>query len=216
MSAAGMQHAPGRHAPLRSATPSRSAYEMRPLCTDAVRAEASALVEDRLGWLARRGLPVPARGDIPALFRDDEHESVGLFEDDILLGCLILNRQPDLAHWGTAGAGPSLFLDHVHTLPGRSDDVVRLITLWASDHAARLGLPHVRAEALARHDLSVDPIARFLDRLKHMGWEIRGTGQCTNGERTARLELRAEHRHGLTHLIRCTIPLPPGTDRSAS
>ncbi|GAB2882097.1 hypothetical protein GCM10027074_58030 [Streptomyces deserti] len=215
MSTAGMQHAPGRDTPLGSA-PTGYAYEMRPLCTDAVRAEASALVEDRLGWLARRGLPVPARGDIPALFRDNQHEAAGLFEDDILLGCLILDRQPDLTHWGTSGAGPSLFVGHVHTLPGRSDDVVRLITLWASDHAARLGLPHVRAEALARHDLSVDPIARFLNRLQHMGWEIRGTGPGTTREQVARLELHAEPRHGLTHLIRCTIPLPPGTDRSAS
>jgi hypothetical protein len=193
-----------------------SVYEMRLLDTDAERAAAAALVEDRLGWLSRHGLPVPVRGNIPALYRDEQAVAVRLFEDSGLLSCLILDRTPDLGHWGSGGAGPSLFLDHVHTLPGRSDNVIRLVTLWASDYAARLGLPCVRAEALARHDLSVDPIARFLDRLKHMGWEIRGTGQCTNGERTARLELRAEHRHGLTHLILCTVPLPPDTDRRAS
>ncbi|MCX2969406.1 MULTISPECIES: hypothetical protein [Streptomyces] len=144
---------------------------------------------------------------------------MGLFEDSVLLSCLKLDRHPDLGHWGSDGVGHSLLLSHVHTLPGRSDNIVRLITLWASDYAARLDLPYVRAEALARHALDVDPIARFLDRLTHMGWEVRGTGAGAHGERAARLELRSELRPGLTPLIRCAVPLTPqghpGNDRSA-
>ncbi|MDF3140976.1 MULTISPECIES: hypothetical protein [unclassified Streptomyces] len=125
-------------------------YEMRSLRTDAARAEAAALVQDRQRWLTLRGLPVPARADVPT----------------------------------------------------------RLITLWASDFAARLDLPHVRAEALARHPLDADPIARFLNRLTDMGWDLHGTGTGQTGERVARLELAAEHRPGLGALVDCRVHEP--------
>ncbi|MFE9970141.1 hypothetical protein ACFYRD_05115 [Streptomyces hirsutus] len=193
-----------------------SAYEMRPLRTDDERAKASALVENRLRWLAVRGLPVPSQVDIPALYRDTRYEAAGLFEDEVLLACLTLDRQPHLEHWGTDGTGPALFLGHVHTLPARPDNVVRLITLWASDYAARLGLPCLRAEAVARHGLSVDPIARFLDQLKGMGWSVRGAGKGAGGEWVARLELPADSRPGLAALIGCAVPLPREPVRSSS
>ncbi|MFF2929083.1 hypothetical protein [Streptomyces mirabilis] len=179
-------------------------YEMRSLHTDAERAEAVALVQDRQRWLTLRDLPIPARADIPALFRQPHAEPVGLFEDGLLLACMILQRDPDLG-WGT---GPCLFLGHAHTLPDRSDDTIRLITLWASDFAARLDLPHVRAEALARHPLDADPIARFLNRLTDMGWDLRGSGTGQAGERVARLELAAEHRPGLDALVGCSVREP--------
>lgn len=179
-------------------------YEMRSLRTDAERAEAAALVQDRQRWLTLRGLPVHARVDVPALFRAPQAEPAGLIEDGRLLACLILQREPDLG-WG---GGPCLFLGHVHTLPDRSDDTTRLITLWASDFAARLDLPHVRAEALARHPLEADPIARFLDRLTYMGWDVRGAGNGQTGERVARLELAAEHRPGLGALVGCRVHEP--------
>ncbi|MFK0120136.1 hypothetical protein [Streptomyces sp. NPDC090994] len=190
--------------------PVAAPYEMRLLLTDAERTEAGALVEDRLRWLTLRGLPVPMRPDIPDVYREASsacRKTAGLFEDDVLLACLILDSDPALGHWGRDG-GPSLFLGHVHTLPAHPDDAVRLITLWASDHAARLNLPCVRAEALARRDLSIDPIRPFLDRLEDMGWTVRGTGPGTDGERVARLELAAELRPGLTSLIDCSVPLP--------
>ncbi|HEX5534306.1 MAG TPA: hypothetical protein VFX33_11245 [Actinomycetales bacterium] len=211
MSTARTPLAPGRHRQEPSGTTALpgSAYEMRSLHTGAERAEAAALVEERLGWLTHRGLPVPARSDVPALFRDPRCRSVGLFEDDVLIGCMILDERADYAHWGVHGVShPALFLGHVHTLPGHSDDVIRLITLWASDYAARRGLPYVRAEALARHHLSVDPIARFLDRLKNMGWAIQGAGPGSDGERRVRLELPAELRPRLAPLIACTVALP--------
>ncbi|MFF3934364.1 hypothetical protein [Streptomyces hirsutus] len=201
--------------PPQRPTPLVSAYEMRSLCTDAERAEAAALVQDRQRWLNLRGLLLPARTDIPALFRDPKVEPTGLFEDGLLLACMILQREPDLG-WGIDISGPCLFLGHVHTLPDRSDDAIRLITLWASDYAARLGLPHVRAEALARHPLDADPIARFLNRLTDMGWDLRGSGTGRTGERVARLELAAEHRPGLGTLVGCRVhkPRPAGDERS--
>ncbi|MFF0133905.1 hypothetical protein ACFYTG_51210 [Streptomyces mirabilis] len=179
-------------------------YEMRMLSTAAEREEAAALVQDRQRWLTLHGLPVPACADIPALFRDLQAEPTGLFEDGLLLACMIPQRGPNLG-WG---AGPCLFLGHVHTLPDRSDDTIRLITLWASDFAARLDLPLVRAEALARHPLDTHPIAKFLHRLTDMGWDLRGSGDGRNGERVARLELAAEHRPGLDALVGCSVREP--------
>ncbi|MFF5273716.1 hypothetical protein [Streptomyces sp. NPDC000133] len=179
-------------------------YEMRTLCTDADRDEAAALVQDRQRWLTMRRLPVPARADISALFRDSHTRPAGLFEDGLLLACMIPQREPDLG-WGE---GPCLFLSCVHTLPAHSDDTVRLITLWASDFAARLDVPLARAEALARHPLDVDPIAPFLHRLTDMGWDVRGSGTGQHDERVARLELTAEHRPGLSALIGCRVHEP--------
>ncbi|MEV8128627.1 hypothetical protein AB0P07_32030 [Streptomyces sp. NPDC085944] len=184
--------------------PSAAVYEMRTLRTDAEREEAAALVQDRQRWLAMRKLPVPAQADVPALFRYPQAKPAGLFEDGKLLACLIPERDPGLG-WGE---GPCLLLGCVHTLPDHPDDIMRLITLWASDFAARQGLPAVRAEALARHPLDADPIAALLRRLTDMGWVIRGSGTGREGERVARLELAAEHRPGLSTLIACRVHAP--------
>ncbi|MFD4022353.1 hypothetical protein ACFWRV_02390 [Streptomyces sp. NPDC058576] len=187
-------------------------YEMRTLSTDAERDEAVALVQDRQRWLTMRGLPVPARADIPALFRDPQAVPAGLFEDGLLLACMIPHRAPDLG-WGR---GPCLFLSCFHTLPDHAENTVQLITLWASDFAARLGLPLVHAEALARHPLYADPIAPFLRRLIDIGWNLRGSGTGQHGEPVARLELIAEQRPGLTALIGCRVHKPQSAADSRS
>ncbi|SCK27097.1 MULTISPECIES: hypothetical protein [Streptomyces] len=179
-------------------------YEMRTLGTDAERDEAVALVQDRQRWLSQRGLPVPARADIPSLFRDPQSAAAGLFEDGLLLACTI----PQYASRHRWGQGPCLFLSCFHTLPGRSDNTVRLITLWASDFAARLGLSLVRAEVCARDPLHDDPIAPFLRRVIDMGWNLRGTGKGQHGEPVARLELIADRRPGLRALIGCQVQIP--------
>ncbi len=184
--------------------PLAAIYEVRSLRTDAEREEAAALVQDRQRWLTMRGLPVPARADIPALFRDPQTRPAGLFEDGKLLACMIPDRDPVLG-WGK---GPCLVLGCVHTLPEQSDDITRLITLWASDFAARQGLPVVRAEALARHALDAEPVAALLRRLTDMGWEVRGSGPGREGDRVTRLELTAEHRSGLSALIGCHVHEP--------
>ncbi|MEU9734105.1 hypothetical protein [Streptomyces sp. NPDC048002] len=177
---------------------------MHTLRTDAEREEAAALVQDRLRWLTLRGLPVPAQADVPALFRDPETRPAGLFEDGKLLACLIPQRDPGLG-WGK---GTCLFLGYVHTLPDHPDDITRLITLWASGFAARQDLPAVRAEALARHPLDVDPIAGLLRRFTDMGWNIRGSGTGREGDRVVRLELAADHRSGVSTLIACRVHAP--------
>ncbi|MFD0104635.1 hypothetical protein [Streptomyces sp. NPDC127164] len=189
-------------------------YAVRTLCTDAERAEAAALVQDRQRWLTLRGLPVPAQADVPALFRDPQTNSAGLFEDGKLLACMVPAHDPGLS-WGD---GPCLRLGRVHTLPDQPDDITRLITLWASDLAARQSLPLVRAEILARHALQAEPIAALLRRLTDMGWDVRGSGPGREGDRVTRLELAAEHRPGLSALISCQAhaPYPAGDDRSSA
>ncbi|MFF8880727.1 hypothetical protein [Streptomyces flaveolus] len=187
-----------------SRIPLVATYEVRTLCTDAEREEAAALVQDRRRWLTVRSLPVPARADIPALFRDPQSQPAGLFESGELLACMLPQRAPAL-RWGR---GSCLFLDCVHTLPGQPDNVSRLITLWASDFAARLSLPVVRAEAISRHGLGTEPIAALLHRLTDMGWDMRGLGTGQHGDRVARLELTAEHRPRLSTLIDCRVHEP--------
>ncbi|MFE9974023.1 hypothetical protein ACFYRD_25515 [Streptomyces hirsutus] len=181
-----------------------AAYEVRTLRTDAEREEAAALVQDRQRWLTLRGLPVPARADLPALFRAQQAKPAGLFEDGKLLACFIPELVPGLS-WGE---GACLHLGCVHTLPDQPDDITRLITLWASDFAARLDLPLVRAEILARHRLEAEPTAALLRRLTDMGWDVRGSGTGREGDRVARLELAAEHRSGLHTLIGCRVNKP--------
>ncbi|MEV7205263.1 MULTISPECIES: hypothetical protein [unclassified Streptomyces] len=187
-------------------------YEVRTLRTDAERAEAAALVQDRQSWLDQRGLRPPSPTDVPALFRNPQTRPAGLFEDGKLLACLIPEHSPRLS-WGE---GPCLYLGCVHTLPGQPDDITRLITLWASDLAAQLALPLVRTETPARYSLNAGPTAALLRRLTDMGWNVRGSGTGREGERVTRLELGAEDRPGLSALIACRVhELLDGTaDRS--
>lgn len=204
-----------RPAPASDASePLGAVYAVRTLRTDAEREEAAALIQDRQRWLTVRGLPVPAQADVPALFRDPQTKSAGLVEDGRLLACMVPERDPGLS-WGE---GPCLFLGRVHTLPDQSDDITRLITLWASDFAARQGLPLVRAEFLARHALQAEPVAALLRRLTDMGWDVRGSGPGREGDRVARLELTAEHRPGLSALISCQAHAPhlAADDRSSA
>ncbi|MEU2374999.1 hypothetical protein [Streptomyces misionensis] len=192
--------------------PPTAVYEVRTLRTDAEHEEAAALVQDRQRWLTLQGLPVPAQADIPAQFRKPQTRSAGLFEDGKLLACMVPEHTPDLG-WGK---GPCLFLHSVHTLPDQSDGITRLITLWASDFAARLDLPVVRAETLARHALEAEPLAALLRRFTDIGWDVCGSGPGRDGDRVARLELHAEHRPRLSALLSCQVhvPRPTSDDRS--
>ncbi|WP_405728692.1 hypothetical protein OG885_08955 [Streptomyces sp. NBC_00028] len=184
----------------------RPVYEMRSLHTDAERMEAVALVEDRLGWLARHSLPVPARTDIPELFCNDT-QAVGLFEDGVLLACMILALDVGTGRGNSVGTGPGLLLQHVYTLPEHPDDMARLITLWSSDCAARLGRPHVGVETYTSSEPDTGPTCRLLNRLQDMGWTVTGTA-VRLGEQVIRLALRAEARPALRALIGCAVPPP--------
>ncbi|MGV9318249.1 hypothetical protein [Streptomyces sp. NPDC003660] len=194
--------------------PSYAAYEMRPLHTGAERAEAAALVTDRLNWLDRKYRPCDSSAShVPGLFREAAVPvlPLGLFDDDVLICCLMLGRDPDMRCWESSDYGPALLLRHVHALPGQaSTGVARLLTLWATDYAARAGLPWVRVEALLTSgtDTPAELVAHLIAYLTGLGWTSVGKGVDADGERVARLRTPAERRPTLPDVIRCTVPLP--------
>ncbi|MFD7130639.1 hypothetical protein [Streptomyces sp. NPDC059894] len=82
-----------------------------------------------------------------------------------------------------------------------------MFTLWASDYAARCGLPVVRTETIPRDPDDTDPISALFSRWSTLGWRHLATGPDADGRRTARLELPAARRPGLEPLIGCTVPV---------
>ncbi|MGW4199031.1 hypothetical protein [Streptomyces sp. NPDC005004] len=204
------------HAPLSPPGTGQSyaAYEMRPLHTAAERAEAEALVTDRLAWLGRKYRPYASSAHVPGLFRETAARMpLGMFDDGLLICCLMLGREPDTRCWGSADCGPALLLRHVYALPGQAGTgVARLLTLWATDYAARAGLPSVRVEALLTSgaDTPAELVARLTAYLADLGWTSTGRGIGTDGERVARLQSPAEHRPALSDIIRCAVTLPAG------
>lgn len=100
---------------------------------------------------------------------------------------------------------------NVRRCPHRPDDALRLITLWASDFAARLELPYVRAEFLIPCQPDGERSHRLLSRLADMGWDQYGRGAGPNTTRVVRLELASEHRPGLSALVGYRIREPRPT-----
>ncbi|WP_079170878.1 hypothetical protein [Streptomyces sp. CC53] len=184
------------------------AYEMRPIVTAADREAAAALVQDRGLWLARRGHYAPALH--VTAFRDHRTEAVGLYEDDdgdeVLVGCLLLHRQPDLRSWAVDDPAPALKVSLAHTAPGRTDRVGWLMTLWLAAYAARIGIDCVYAEAPGRSTVSGGTDGRLLGHLRDLGWDVLGSGRNPDGHRVARLRLAAAPSPGLAALIYCTVP----------
>ncbi|KUN17605.1 hypothetical protein AQJ11_37725 [Streptomyces corchorusii] len=192
-------------------------YEARPLSTRSQQAEASVLDLHRIGSLVLRGLPHNVQAPASYLVPDRLTEPVGLFEDAALIGCLLLHRSPDLRHWGPRAHRPGLLITHAHSIPGTAG-VGRLMTLWATDFAARLGVPCVRAEIPDCHQDAPGPGQHLLRHAEDLGWEIcgYGAGWCNPGQRVARVEMPAEPRPGLVHLIRCTVPLRQAATAAAA
>ncbi|MYX27447.1 hypothetical protein GTY75_12425 [Streptomyces sp. SID8381] len=208
MSAAGHKRLPSEDGRLV-----RSAFEMRPITTRAEQAEARALVQDRLDWLAHRNLPAdPAAA---GLFTDSARQRVGLYEDEVLIGCMLVDADLDLRHWRKGALGPSLLLQHVYSAPGQSG-ILRLVSLWAAHYAACVGLPCLRAEIGPLHIGPLATLGRLLRHAQSLGWQTRGYGPGLNGDRVAYLELPAQARPGLTPLISSTVTSTPGMDRSTS
>ncbi|MFI2736634.1 hypothetical protein [Streptomyces sp. NPDC018711] len=184
------------------------AYEMRPVVTAADRAAAAALVQDRGQWLARRGLPAPALH--VTAFRHHGTEAIGLYEEDggdeVLVGCLLLHRKPDLRSWAVDDPAPALKVSLAHTAPGRTDRAGWLMTLWLADYAARTGIDFVYAEASSQSTASAGREGRLLGYLRDLGWDVLGSGRNPDGHKIARMRLTAAPSPGLTALIHCTVP----------
>ncbi|MFF7400656.1 hypothetical protein [Streptomyces murinus] len=181
--------------------------------TDSARAEARALVDDRLRQLTRNGRTVPPVADAAVPFQDPHNaqgEPYGLYKGDVLLACLTLDHAPDLKHWGTEEAARnSVLLRHLYTHPDHPADNVLLITLWAADYAARQGIPLLRAEVPAHHRRDTNPLSGFLDRLTAMGWHSRGVGPGVADDRVVRLDRCSEEIPALFGIVR---PAPNARD----
>ncbi|MEU3171805.1 hypothetical protein [Streptomyces sp. NPDC007000] len=187
----------------------RPAYEVRPLLTPAARAEAAALVEDRIHALAALHI-APPYPHAPAVFREDQTEAVGLYENDaeaVLAGCLVLHRHHDLRHWGGDDSEPGLLVSLAHTAPDRDGRTGWRMTMWLRDYADRLQTPWVYAEAPRWHAGDDRAVGRLLSHLRDLGWEVLGSGRRPEGQRVARLRLAATATPGLAAMIHCAVPL---------
>ncbi|GAA4958653.1 hypothetical protein GCM10023238_26760 [Streptomyces heliomycini] len=130
----------GQRGPLRPVPFTQGAaaaiYEMRMLSTrPSVRKPPPSSRTANAGSPARPARTRPSQH--PRAVPRGQTLSAGLFEDGRLLSCHDLEHTPDL------GMGPGALASSCGCdppLPGQSDDITRLITLWASDFAARLDL----------------------------------------------------------------------------
>ncbi|MFD5079628.1 hypothetical protein [Streptomyces sp. NPDC058371] len=184
-------------------------YEMRPLLTEQDRDAVAELVEQRIRWLNDRWLTPPYPGDPAALYREQGVDSVALFENGHPVGCMRLNRQPTLPHWEADIYEPTLLVSLAYTAPDRKTDLVgRLMTLWATDFAARLGVAWVRCEVPSGAPSRNDTMRmHLLDHLMSVcGWQFVRPAKEKGGRQLALLQLRALAHH-LEPLICCTVPL---------
>ncbi|THC43140.1 hypothetical protein [Streptomyces sp. A1499] len=193
-------HTPSTCAPVLGA----SAYVVRPVRTAAARAEVDALREDHRRWRAERGY-----ADVRQHCPDADIDEVGLYEDEVLIGYLHLHREPVLQRWGRGGSEPSVLLCDAHSVPGRDDGVGRLMTLWATDFAARVGCARVRCEVRESKPGSGAVPGRLSAFLrKECGWDQAGLHVLPSGDRMIHLQVSAQARPGLAPMIRCEMPAP--------
>ncbi|MEV5010595.1 hypothetical protein [Streptomyces sp. NPDC055692] len=175
----------GRHNP-------RPAYEMLPISTGASRAEAAALAQDAALRLAEQHINHPT-SHLMDLIRS-QADTLGLYEDGILVGCLVVPPDPDVRHWGAEGHAPGLLVSLVPPVPGEDTQGGRLLTLWLADQAARIGLEWVRWEIMAPADATNAASTSLTNTLHDLGWENLPPVRRPDGERVTRLRLRAEAR----------------------
>ncbi|MET7296977.1 hypothetical protein ABZS79_33610 [Streptomyces griseoloalbus] len=122
-------------------------YAMLPVRTGAVRAEAAALAQEVTRQLADQGIDHPA-DQLVDLIRS-QATVTGLYDDGELAGCLVVRPDENLPHWSRDCPGPGVWVSLIPPVPGRDDQVARLLTLWLADHAAQHGLKWVWWEAPA-------------------------------------------------------------------
>lgn len=176
-------------------------YQMRPLTTDADWTAAGALITDRTIALRMRGIEARAHYVAALQDRNSPRPVIGLFEDDQLRACLILEQSAL-----PPGDESALDITHVCTAPlPASDRVGHLLTLWAADYAARSGATTVHASIPAIDDASIE---RLLAHATDLGWLNVGRKVDKDGNRVIRLRLSAQARNGLSEMVRCTVPHP--------
>ncbi|GHH56747.1 hypothetical protein [Streptomyces candidus] len=178
--------------------PAETAYEMLPIDSDAAHAAVAALAEDRVHLLASQGVTVSA-SRATALLR--EPGALGLYEDGLLVGCLVLRTGPDVRHWAADGHDAGLLVALDPATVGTTQ-VGRLLTLWLADHAARKQLSWVWCEVPSPSGSTAGTSQWLLTYLCDLGWEARYPAvRSPAGGRVVRLRLRAEARAAMAAAI---------------
>ncbi|MBZ3908428.1 MULTISPECIES: hypothetical protein [Streptomyces] len=171
---------------------------MLPITSDAARAAVDVLASDRAHLLAGQGVTVDT-GRAAALLRGPG--ALGLYEDSLLVGCLVLRTDPDVRHWGAGGHDAGLLVALDPATVG-STQVGRLLTLWLADHAARSGRTWVWCEVPFPSGPTAGTSQWLLTYLCDLGWEARYPAvRSPVGGRVVRLRLRAEARAAMATAI---------------
>ncbi|MFF4179864.1 hypothetical protein [Streptomyces sp. NPDC001750] len=166
-------------------------YVVRPIATDAARAEASAFAEDYARALAEQGINVSAR----PITSSPGGQALGVYEDDVLVGALVMYPHADMRHWGVDGREPGLFVSLDHTADGQ---VGQAITLWLADYAASAdGTKWVWCEV----PTAAGDAHHRLAHLGDFGWECLRPGCGRDSSPVARLRLRARSLPGIAAVI---------------
>ncbi|MBK3623333.1 hypothetical protein JHN59_00380 [Streptomyces sp. MBT49] len=198
MSAQGSFHDGDRRQSPTDRRPTAPVYEVLPINTDAARAEAAALATDRAHLLAGQGITVSA-DRATALLR--EAAALGFYEGGILVGALVLHRDPDMRHWGADGRDPGLLVS-LDPVTAGSSQVGRMMTLWLADYAANSRLMWIWCDVPCQPGAADEAAQWLLKYLCDLGWETRSpTSRSPTGERVVRLRLRAHARPALTEAI---------------
>ncbi|MET9117551.1 hypothetical protein ABZX38_25610 [Streptomyces longwoodensis] len=187
----------GTHRMLAANSSRDPVYEMRTMRTGAERAEATAFAEDTALHLAQQAVDLPV-GQFADPIRS-QATVLGLHEDSVLVGCLVVHPEADLRHWGRDGRGRGLLVSVIPPVPGCSEQAGRLLTLWLADYAARNGLEWVWWELMATSHGEMG--ATLLDAVRDLGWEDLPAMRRADGEQVVRLRLRAAIRDALTAVI---------------
>ncbi|MEV6581418.1 hypothetical protein AB0M92_25020 [Streptomyces sp. NPDC051582] len=211
MSTQGSFHDGDRRQSPTGRRPAAPVYEVLPINTDAARAEAAALATDRAHLLAGQGITVTT-DRANALLR--EGGALGFYEGGILVGALVLHRDPDMRHWGVDGRDPGLLVS-LDPVTAGSSQVGRMLTLWLADYAANSRLMWVWCDVPCKPG-AIDEVAQWsLQYLCDLGWETRSrTSLSPTGERVIRLRLRAQARPALTEVISDPAAVGPSAVRA--
>ncbi|MFI8194026.1 hypothetical protein ACIF8T_35640 [Streptomyces sp. NPDC085946] len=134
-------------------------------------------------------------------------EILTLSADGRLIAAFYLVRDPLLAIWEESKrTEPSLMLCHLVKSPEASAErILQLVTMWATDFAARSEAQWVRGEL----PLPADGFSnRLLIAAGRNGWGHEKTVRASDGQ-LALMQCKAEPRPGLSLFLGCEVPDSP-------
>jgi hypothetical protein len=175
-------------------------YLMR-LLSHADRRRVDALLTARTLWAQRNNQPHRGQNPaLPSLLADHPQNTqiIGMEEGGELVGMLTLAvREASLAGWTAAERQEeALSVTMAVTHPDLHDQrLARIASLWLADYIARLPGPPV----WVRSAVTEPRLALYLKDV--CGWQLVRGSRDPDGHRAYRLQLRAQIRPGLQHLV---------------